>query len=147
MKENFNIYFPPVLQTDWFTVEQLHTRALTYISCKIKSCKDTSARTSHKARWGKEKKSPNMYSLSYKTMRKKKAKLKRAKETKCKHKFLYTLCNIEWMSFWHSGIMGCQYSSEKKEISPELWQCCSLTSKLVTRSRFVVAQSNCLLGN
>lgn len=55
MKESINVYLPPVLQTDWFTVEQLHTYVLAYISCKIKSCKDASARTSHKARQGMEK--------------------------------------------------------------------------------------------
>lgn len=32
MKENFNIYLSPVLQTDCFTVEQLHV--LAYISRK-----------------------------------------------------------------------------------------------------------------
>lgn len=61
------MYLPSVLQTDWFTVEQLHTYMLAYISCKIKSCKDASARTSHKARQAWKKTSPNMYCLNYRT--------------------------------------------------------------------------------
>lgn len=82
MKENFNIYFPPVLQTDWFTVEQLHTCALTYISCKIKSCKDTSARTSHKARWGKEKKISKYVQLKLQNYEEKKSKIEKGKGDK-----------------------------------------------------------------
>lgn len=64
------MYLPSVLQTDWFTAEQLHTYVLAYISCKIKSCKDASARTSHKARQGMEKNIPKYVLLKLQNYKK-----------------------------------------------------------------------------
>lgn len=70
MKKSINVALLPVLQTDWFTVEQLHTYVLAYISCKIKSCKDASARTSHKARQGMEKNIPKYVLLKLQNYKK-----------------------------------------------------------------------------
>jgi len=81
MKESIDIYLPPVLQTDWFTVEQLHTYVLAYISCKIKSCKDAYPEQAIKLDKAWIKTCPNMYCLNYITI-KKKSKIEKGKGDK-----------------------------------------------------------------